>query len=221
MLLLDSGCTQSVIPLKLLRTLPDSCYTPITPTAGRGTLANGANIPLNGKSNLTFSIGGHKVTAPFWVADIDNHALLGLDFFQAHDSMIDFRTYQFYCDGKKFNCCAEDGSPLKAGVQVKRDTTIPPKSELLVAARLNHIWSQGTACIEATTDIPGLMVASSVHQPSDQDLCVRLMNYSEDKVTLPAGKKIAMCSAVEVLEPASQPMINKSLFQELESHVGG
>ena len=163
-------------------------------------LANGEEIRLDGVTTLTFKLGRLQVSAPFWVADINNHALLGLNFFQEHDSSIDFKTCQFQCDGIKVSCCSKEGEPLQVGVQARHASRIPPQTELVIQARLNRVWVHGAGCIETTQAAPGVVVASSLHRPNGQLLPIRVMNYSDHPVTIPAGKRIAVCTAVQAIE---------------------
>ena len=181
-------------------------------------LADGQRIPLEGTTKVTLKLGNEVFVTNFIIAEIDNHILLGFDFFKNFNCQIDFKNNQLVCQGQKIDCCAANGEPLQVKVQAKYTTSIPPRSEKLVQARLNRVWRHGAACIEHTGGLPGLVVASSIHQPKNQDVCIRIMNYSDAEIELKSGQVIASCSIVGAVEdnPNMGPT-NGALPEDLEN----
>lgn len=197
-MLLDSGCTQSVFPRREFELLdPNSC-TPLQPVAGRGVLANGSKIYLDGLSHITFRIGPHKVKHQFLIADINNTILLGLDFFESQQCQVDFQAAVLRIQNRVVTCCNQNGNPLKVNVQVKGKTVVPARSEVVRVARLGRQWTQGLACVETADKVPGVLVATSVQTPKEQAVHLRLMNYTDKEITIPAGKIVASCMSAAV-----------------------
>lgn len=199
-LLLDSGCSQSIMPRQVLQNLPLSAYTRPTPVVGQGVLADGQKIPLDGTTEVKLKLGHTQYTLNFLIADIDNHILLGFDFLRANQCTIDFKTNQLICGGRRIDCCSATGDPLLAKVQVKFKTLLPPRCEKIIPARLNRVWKQGTACVESTDTLLGVTVATSIHMPVNQDIYIRVLNYSDSEQELRSGQVVANCSAVGVVE---------------------
>ena len=204
--MLDSGCSRSIISRQLLRQLPESACGKTTPFDGCGILADGSKVELNQLITLHFRLGSRTIHHDFLVGDVAEHALLGLDFFEKQECAIDFRNCTFTCGSTKLSCCTETGEPLRISAQLQKETTIPPMHEKLVDVKLNRVWTQGTACLESSLNQPGLMVAASVQNPADQKLKVRILNGGTEPVTLPHGKIVATCCAVQSVEqPSDSP----------------
>lgn len=167
---------------------------------GTGILADGNRIELSGKTTITFKIGNQKVEHPFLVADVDNTVLLGLDFLENHGCNIDFKNCRLQCGESWIQCCNAAGDPLQVNVQVRQMTTIPASSELMVDARLGGRWNLGPGCVEMSHNIPGLLVATSLHDPNEQKVHIRMLNVTAEPIIIPSGKTVAKCTAVEVQE---------------------
>ena len=213
--MLDSGCSRSIVSRALLRTLPESACGRTVPFDGHGVLADGSKVALSQLITLHFKLGSRTVHHDFLVGDVTEHALLGLDFFEKEGCMIDFKHCTFTCGSTKLNCCTDQGEPLRVNAQLKRETVIPPMHEQLVDVKLYRVWTQGTACFESSLNIPGLMVAASVQNPQEQKLRVRILNAGVEPITLPHGKIVATCCAVQSVEQPS----DTSEQETLQPHI--
>ena len=218
-MLLDSGCTQSVVPKTLINGLPSNCCSTVQPVKGQGILADGKRIQLYGTVKITFWLGNRCHEHEFLIADLDNHILLGLDFLEAKQCHIDFRNARIQSGDEWISCCTSEGAPLVAKVQAKRETTIPANSEQILMARLNRLWTQGHACVESTGCVPGLMVATSLHLPQGQDVPIRLMNPTDKAITVKSGQVVAKCSSVEVLDSPLPDTAVTSLPSHIEERM--
>ena len=155
--MLDSGCSRSLIPHQVYQELPTHCKTPLDSISGRGVLANGEAIQLYGVTQLRFGLKGRQFTCPFIVADVSPHILLGLDFFEAQNCRMDFQHCTLHCGDLRVQCSDENGAVLKAGVQVRRNVTIPGNSEVITTAQINKVWAGPTAVIENNSQVEGLV----------------------------------------------------------------
>ena len=72
-------------------------------------------------------------------------------------------------------------------VTADKDVIIPPQCEIVTGFQLSRPiqHDQTTGWVEPTHNILGLMVASSVHQPVDEQIVLRLLNGT--------GKEIVIC----------------------------
>jgi len=199
-MLLDSGCTQSVFPRSHFQKLHPNIRTSLHPVTGNGILADGTRIKLDGLSTIKFKIGQRQYQHKFLVADLNNHILLGLDFFEAQQCVLDFQKSQLLIQSELISCCDQGGNPFIVNVQAHKETVLPPRSEKLSVARLSREWTSGVACIETADRVPGVLVATTVQEPRNQHVQVRLLNYTDHQIVIPAGKLIASCTAAEVCE---------------------
>ena len=170
------------------------------PVAGHGVLADGTKIPLDGLCDITFQLGSHKIKHKFLIAEIENSILLGLDFFEGQKCKLDFQQAELQMPNYKINCCDKNSFPIKANVQLTKKTVIPAMCEVLRLAKINRPWGQEAACVETNNAVPGVLVATSVVEPTDQKFNIRLLNYTDKDVELPAGKIVASCMVAEVRE---------------------
>ena len=218
-MLLDSGCTQSVVPRDVLEDLPSANRSQIGSAVGTAILANGERIGLDGKVTLEFRLGQKQFEHEFLIAKVDNHILLGLDFLEYHDCHIDFRNARLQVGTEWVACCTSEGAPLVTKVQAKHTTVIPGNTEKLVMARLNRAWTQGPACVEGTNNAAQVMVATSLHAPTDQDLVIRLMNPTDSPVTIKAGQLVARCTAVDLVSTDQPTGSQPELPAYLQEHM--
>jgi len=80
-LLLDTGCSKSIIPTQLDQQLNQSCVSLLTPITGEGVLTDDNRLPIVGNTTLTLRKGCKAYTQSFLVANLQQHILLGLDYF--------------------------------------------------------------------------------------------------------------------------------------------
>ena len=78
---------------------------------------------------------------------------------------------------------------------------LPPRTEKFSMARLSCKWAQGTACIESADKVPGVLVATTVQEPQEQRVQLRLMNYNDHEIRIPAGKIVATCMGASLSRP--------------------
>lgn len=143
---------------------------------------------MDGSTTLTFVIGSRTFDADFLVADISNTILLGLDFFAKHGCKLDFRTCTFHCGESKVQCTNVKGEPLQANVQPRSEMRIPRCTERIIPAQVNRVWTQEPAFVEPSNKTQGIVVASSLAEPRDRQLHLRLLNYTDDEIVIPAEK---------------------------------
>lgn len=200
-MLLDSGCTQSVFPRSQFQQLSRHSHSMLHPVVGHGILADGTKIILDGLSVVKFQIGRLKFEHKFLIADIANDILLGLDFFEAQNCVIDFHKSQLQIQGQVIDCCDDKGHPYQVTVQVQYELVIPAQSEKLDVGRLSQdLPISSLVCVESADKVPGILVATTAQIPAKQKVQIRLLNYTDKDVVIPAGKVIATCMVANVCE---------------------
>jgi hypothetical protein len=58
----------------------------------------------------------------------------------------------------------------------------------------------------ATAYSRGVLIASSLHEPQSQKMFIRMLNHTNDIVTIPSGKVVTTCATVEVPEEEDMPV---------------
>ena len=202
-LLLDSGCTQSILPQALYQQYKEYPSRPVSAlrqVRGQGILADGTTVPFLGLTSLTMRLGAANYSHEFLVADVPGHPLLGLDFFEQFGCQLDFGKARFCHGSEEMECCDAEGHALRVNVQVIRKVELPPRSERVIPAQLTQPWARGPVCVEPKEAVPGAMVATSVDEPRGRQVYLRILNYTSEVVTIPAGKVVATCCGAQVLD---------------------
>jgi hypothetical protein len=92
--LLDTGCTSSVIGSRLF---PDLT---VTGEPSQLFAANGTTVPIIGKTEITFSLAGVEVGHTFLVSDVISEMVLGIDFLVNQKCTWSFENATFTFRGK-------------------------------------------------------------------------------------------------------------------------
>ena len=127
-MLLDSRCTQSILPHTLYTHYEKHPPHPVAPlrfVTGAGVLADGTQIPFLGFTILEFKIGSTYYSHEFIVADLPDYPLVGLDFFEQFHCRLDFSRAQLYHGTEVTECCDASGQAYRLNVQVVRRVELP------------------------------------------------------------------------------------------------
>lgn len=112
---------------------------------------------------------------------------------------------------QKINYCDEVGRALIAKMQVKF-TQHFHHGECVTTARLNQALCPSLVHLENLATIPGLIVATSLHGATKQDVSIRVPNYTKNNICLEAGNAIATCSAVSAVNDSRDQEKSTKLF---------
>ena len=126
LMMVDSGCSQSIISRLGLKRIPESSYTKPIKVIGSGILADGSRSPLSGSTMIEFELDSKIFRHRFLIGDITNHVLLGLDFMEENHCMLDFTNATLNFEDLIVACCTVDGEPLNPNAiseSMKRKTT--------------------------------------------------------------------------------------------------
>ena len=189
-MMLDSGCTQSLMPMGVYQRIHSAFRSGVRPVKGHGILADGSKIAFEGVADVTFKIGECEYQHEFVLADISHHVLLGLDFFEQTSCSIDFRTSQLVHSGITTDCCDESGESLKVNVQPIR-------------AKFTRPWRNRGTCVESLGRVPGLLVATTRVRDQTNHLELSVCNITDQPIQLPAGKMTASGSEATEVEPSN------------------
>ena len=89
MMLLDTGCSHSVMPYDLYTGLEAGCKLQWSPSGGHGVLADGSRIAIQGVGTVKLRLGDLDMEHSFQLTDTEGKILLGMDFFKKHRCVLD------------------------------------------------------------------------------------------------------------------------------------
>ena len=216
MLLLDTGCSHSVMPWSLYTALTEDSQLGWTESTTTGCLADGSSITIQGVASVTFRIGNTTFIHEFQIADIDGKILLGMDFFRRHRCTIDVHRYSITIGEQTLQCCDANGFPLVINVQSKRSVIVPPQSEKHIEGWLTRFRRGSTeGIVEPRHSIIGLMIATSLHKPDGPDICLRVLNATDEEIMINEGTLIGQYIPVDEVE-TSLPSSSQPVFRRLD-----
>ena len=217
-LLLDTGCSHSVIPVDMYNSLPDACKQGFNPRLNHGKLADGSGVTIHGVAKVKMKIGGREFLHDFQVAEINGRILLGMDFFRKHRCILDVHNYRIQLGGQIIECCDVDGNPLMIGVQLRGTTTIPASSKMQVEARLTRPLNRVTdGIVEPRHRIVGLLIAASLHSPRGLEICIEVMNTTDEEILIPSGTIIGQFVPVDEVETEAHSTSEYQAFRTCQT----
>ena len=159
---------------------------------------------MSGRITLRCHIGDHQFLHNFWVADIHENCILGLDFLNEHNCFLDLKDKVVKLGNISVPLLHVSDRDLDFKcypVVALEDVSIPTQSEVIIpACVLTYPRGGEWGIIESTTkqSIPGLMVGKTLATISEHSpiVPVRMVNVSTEKRNIVAGKDIAKCEPV-------------------------
>ena len=129
------------------------------------------------------------------VSRISEDIILGMPFLANHNCSIDFNSTRVTIDGRQIECTDRHGRQLISPVQLVRDTTVPPETEMTLQCRVTARMPCPIGLIEGRTD--GLCLATSVNQPDPQGkVMVRCLNPANQPLRVKAGTVVGVYTSI-------------------------
>ncbi|XP_063063732.1 basic salivary proline-rich protein 2-like isoform X2 [Engraulis encrasicolus] len=143
LLLIDSGATLSVIPKQIWLDITKG-GSELTGHHGEVSAANGGLMGILGKWQTICQFDSLALITEFLVADVPSQdILLGFDFLNKHGVMVDFGKNECRIMGKMFPLIVPAEMDKPRPVTVPEDTVIPPRSEVIIAGKVDNLLGPG------------------------------------------------------------------------------
>ena len=196
---------------------------------------DGTPLRVEGKALVSISLGTSVfISCVIVVAQLSTEAILGLDFLEKHQCVIDVKAHQLTLDGcvsipfqsgpRESDVAHNPQDPIS--VSCVQTIHIPPHSEIMLEGSTQHPVS-GTWLVEAVPTKSNIVAARSLVQPDHTSVIpVRILNPSAEGITIHKGTKVAsmdtldeccLVAPVQSGESVSSRDISKDL-RELVSH---
>ncbi len=184
----------------------------------------GATAPIKGKAQLHIALGTFEVTHDFWVAEITDDCILGLDFMMKHDCQVNIKdsVLRFNEEEIPLQRPGEFWPPTCYRVVSGQSVTVPPNSEFLMAGTVvdapgNARW--GLVEPAQHCAVADLAVGKTLVELQRTSVAVRVMNLSEEPRTITKGALVASCVPVDCvrsLDSLPKDAINQDLPPHME-----
>ena len=192
-------------------------------------MADGTLMDVLGMAMMEVSIGDVRRQLSVTVAEIDQLAIIGMDFLHATKAVINVHEHAVVMDGKKFVCKDERAQPFCARVVVASSKAIPAGHEALVPCRLSkttNMTSTGSALIEPNQVCQlarrGLMIAPSLVQLDQAIFPLRVLNVTDQPITLKEGTvggKLVRIKDDEIVDDVCNDEAQQAKTPDLPPHL--
>ena len=173
--LLDTGCDHSVIGHSII---PNAI---LQPTNERLYTADGTELPLLGEIRLSFRVQETWTSALVVVSDAINDLILGIDWLKENKCVWDFGNGTFEVKGTSGTLHDKQSRKSVRRLYGDNETVVPAKGQMHVPVKtiLLSLTASGVWAVTPKVTNQNTVVASSLHDGSDLNTVVRIVNLSE------------------------------------------
>ena len=181
--LVDTGATITLVSTRVYSKLFGSILRPVDFTVYQ---ADGEPMATKGHMTCQITLGPLKVLQDVVVADLQEDAILGMDFLLSNDCKLDLVEQKMQIQDISVSLwnIQDKGSFCK--VTVAEDGRIPGKHEVIVDGRLQcKEQQQKHGLLEGTTKLTekyGLLVAPALIDPREKRVRIRMLNPHDEDV---------------------------------------
>ena len=221
--LVDTGATLSIISSRAWEAMDISSST-LTTFEQVISNASGSPIEVKGKTRVQIKVSKSTCNMDVIIADIDNEAILGLDYLKRNGCKIDTAKGDLTIQDETVKldhvgyvgCCR---------ITAQDRIQIPPRSEKIIQAKMSDsTFEEGKLCIiepaQSFLEKGMALVAKSLAY-SQKEIPVRIMNISDEVCQIFPGTNIAEASSVvevrtvksETSKPKHVPSHLSDLYQ--------
>jgi hypothetical protein len=217
--LLDTGSDVTLLPAKLVGTLP------VEPSDQKLLAANGTAIKVVGKISLTARGGQHTFAVTGFVSDQVADVILGIDFLKAQRALWCFWRAEIILDGHKHTLQQRKRAGWLRRIVAAQPVTVPGRAECVIPAFVLFHGTPGPFkgdtggwITEQAEPFQGLYVSRIMIPDRSLDLPVRVLNISKTDVDVPAGTVLANLEPVtEISVP--EDSVSESALAETRSRL--
>lgn len=202
-LLIDTGANVSIINSSVFERLNPLPSLRSTDLSMR--MADGKCIGTKGIATLTLTLADVTVEHDFWIVDIDEdiEGILGFDFLQAQNCVLDLGNGQFHLDGKVIRCLTLSCNSIRCCRVVLNETNvIPAGSEMVLQGKvLDRECAPESGLLipaEKFAEKYNLVIGKAVVNPTNENVPIRVLNVSDQPIKVYQRTLVGHCEAVTV-----------------------
>ena len=226
--LVDIGAMRNVLSYKCYMRLPEILRFPLHEDGSQVFVADGRKTGTYGTGKLSVRIGRQDVTISVVVADVEDSAILGMEFLADVDAKIDLVQQQLIVNGEKIDCYSEGNQQLILRCVTRRLVTIEAHCEAVIPVRLLHRQSSAPyetvnqrlqilePCSNRLQD-KGLYVGRTLVSAGETGLVpLRILNTSETTQTIGAQTVVAVAKPVTDVAELELPEVNSQCIKHTQ-----
>lgn len=219
-LLIDTGAQASVISKSVWLQITKGGRE-LTEYNREVCAANGGDMRIMGRWQTVCQFDSLAVIGEFLVADVNfPDILLGYDFLSKYGAVIDLSDKSCRLLGKKLSLVFCEDAVRPKQVTVHSDTVIAPRSEVIILGAVEGLVTNTAGMLEPSVHVPlqnSVLVARVLCKVEQGVLPVRVINVSEDTLTLRRGMKIGtLLTDVTVSQDSVEPSCDANLSRSVD-----
>ncbi|XP_061165068.1 uncharacterized protein LOC133174043 [Saccostrea echinata] len=185
--------------------------------------ADGTPLKVKGRGNFLIKLGDHEFDCQAVMANIKTDGILGLDFLQSSQCLVDIARTKMFASGVEHDLHLQ-GQIGCFRVSLEENITIPSRSEMICSGQLLSspgIKVQGPLLIEPIKkfDTGGkALIARTLVDPA-KNVTVRLMNISEQIQTIYKNTVVGVTSPVDVVKSEDENMVSTVTLNEKVENI--
>ena len=206
--LADTGAVRNILSYECYTRLPEAFKFPLREDGSQVFVADGRRTNTYGTGEMTVRFGTQDVSLRVLVADIEDTAILGMEFLSDVDAKIDLVQQQIVINGEEVECCSKSCQQLSLRCVTRRLVAIEPHCESVIPVHLiqrqsvakSEKASQGLRILEpcgTRLQDKGLYIGRTLVSVGDTGLVpVRILNTSDKTQTIGAQTVVAVAKPV-------------------------
>ena len=203
-LVVDTGSNITIVRPDVI----EASSSRILPTKTVLRTVTGETAPVKARGHLRIALGNCETKHDVWVADIVDEGIIGLDYLMANNCQVDLGGKLLYVGNDEVPLFSES-QPLAnslSRIVVRRTVAVLAMSEAIIPGELKrglgrNVW----ATIEPMENSKcNLLVARTLVDVTVKELPVRVMNLTNDYISLKRGTEIALCGPVTCVSSVKQ-----------------
>ena len=223
--LIDTGAEVSALNKLSYDQIPEAERKPLRTVCQPLTSATGEEMRVYGVVDMVVTFPNVRVTHEFWVCDMPEHVVLGVDFLKRHQINLDVRRRQLEVGGVAISLCTSTGRRLRRDVKSLYTVHIPPNEERMVLVAIYKgrpgEYANG-AQFEPFQDLPskrGITTEPAAVTVDGSIFPVRVCNPGKAPVKVRIGMPLG--EVYELPEPVREDLCRQPDTSEYPAHVTG
>ena len=176
----------------------------------------GNELKTTGEVELDIGIGDEIVRQKFIVAQVKEQAILGFDFCRSHQAEWRWKDKELTLHGK--DKCREVHEGQAARVTTGRVITVPPRCEVIVNGIVENATEAATVGLvqpqSTFLEQHGVGVAATLSRRTGNSIAVRLINTTEDVVSVDKNVHMAIFSPVTIIDDVAARSTGEEVNKE-------
>ena len=208
-MLVDTGSEVTVIQSELYRKLDDRRKPPLLDAGAEIRGVGGNSIAVRGAANIEYLLGSNICETHTLIADIHHQGILGMNFFEEHDCVLDMKDGLIMMDGAGYPLHRNKSSTTK--MMAVCAVMVPPMSEVVISVRpTGNTILRGVSLVEPMEDASewqGVLIGRSLVDSGTKtygDVPLLLANVTDYEVEIKEETILAQSEPVEEVIPLEE-----------------